>query len=79
MDREDKAKQLIIDYMNTFTSESGKRVRENLSLEGYEKDVTFVKDDALGSAFNEGKRYMILHINRMLARKPDIEKQTEAV
>lgn len=77
-EREEKRQQIIMDYKNTFTSEGGKRVLENLAFECYENSVTFIDKNALGSAFNEGKRYVILHIKRILAIK-DVERQKEAV
>jgi hypothetical protein len=77
MDREDKRKQLIMDFQSTFATESGKRVLENLSKECYENAVTFVRSDSYGSAFNEGKRYVMLHIRRILSLDPYKEKQAK--
>ena len=66
MTREELLQQLIMDFQSSFTSESGKRVLDNLSKECYENDLTYVRGDPNGSAFNEGKRYVILHIRRIL-------------
>jgi len=66
-----------MDFQNSFDTEGGKRVLENLSKEGLENDVTFVRGESDSTAFNEGKRYMILHIRRILAKKP-VERQEQA-
>ena len=77
MDREDKRKQLLIDYMTAFGTEGGKRVLDNLSKECYEHNVTFVRGESDSTAFNEGKRYVMLHIRRILAKDPHEKRQTE--
>jgi len=78
MDREDKQKQLIMDFLNTFTSEGGKRVLEGLSAFCYENKTTFCQESTHDSAFAEGARSVILYIREMLAKKPDEKKQEVA-
>ena len=65
------ARQMVLDYRGTFASDQGQRVLENLSCGSYEKISTFVRNDPTGSAFNEGRRMMILHIRRMLEADPN--------
>lgn len=67
-----------MDFHNAFDSEGGKRVLENLSKECLEDELTFVRGESDSAAFNEGKRYVILHIRKILAKKPHKEKQKDA-
>lgn len=67
-----------MDFHNAFNTEGGKRVIENLSKECLENDVTFVSGESDSTAYNEGKRYVILHIRRILAKKPHEERQEQA-
>ncbi len=69
---------MIMDFMNTFTSEGGKRVVERLSLFCNENDPTFVDQNATGTAYKEGQRSVILHIRKMLAKNPNVVKQEKA-
>ena len=78
MDRSDQQRQLIMDFQSTFTSEGGKRVLERLSVLCNENEPTYVDNNALGTAYKEGQRSIILHIGKMLAKNPNIVKQTEA-
>ena len=78
MTQEERLKQLIMDYKNCFLSESGKRVVENLSRECYENAVTFIRNEPDSTAFNEGKRYVLLHIKRILSKNPN-ETRPESV
>lgn len=75
----DKAKQLIRDFQGAFDAPEGKRVLENLSKECLETVSTFVLGNQHGTAFNEGKRYVILYIRGMLAKDPNIVRQTETI
>ncbi|KKL15803.1 hypothetical protein LCGC14_2501920 [marine sediment metagenome] len=79
MDRDDKAKQLIMDTQGTFGTPEGKRVLEKLSLECLEEVSTFVPNNQYGTAFNEGKRYVILYIRGILESDPNKVKQTETI
>ena len=66
-----------MDFHNSFDTEGGKRVLENISKECLENDLSFVRGESDSTAFNEGKRYVILHIRKILARKPE-KRQTQA-
>ena len=66
-----EVRQTILDFRGTFATEEGERVLKNLSGVCYENKVTFVDNDALGSAFNEGKRFAILHIRRLMEMDPN--------
>ncbi len=76
MDR-DTVKQLIRDFQGTFDTPEGKRVLGNLSEECFESQATFVASNQYGTAFHEGKRNVILYIRAMLAKDPNIVRQTE--
>ena len=67
-----------MDFQNTFTSEGGKRVLGRLSVLCNENEPTYVDNNALGTAYKEGQRSIILHIGKMLVKNPNIERQTEA-
>ena len=64
-------RQRILDYKGTFATEEGDRVLGNLSAVCLEEDLTYVLGDANASAFNEGKRYVILHIRRLIDADPN--------
>ena len=66
MTPEEQKKQLIRDYQFTFGSPDGLRVLEDLSLQCHEDTLCHVNGNPDGSAFEEGKRYVILHIRRLL-------------
>ncbi len=75
----DEAKQLIRDFQGTFDTPEGKRVLEKLSEECFENQPTFVVSNQYGTAFHEGKRNVILYIRAMLAKDPNIVRQTETI
>lgn len=75
----DEAKQLIRDYQGAFDTPEGKRVLENLSIECLECLSTFVPSSQFSTAFNEGKRYVILYIRGVLAKDPNVVRQTETI
>jgi hypothetical protein len=68
--KRDELIQLVKDYEYIFATEQGKRVLKDLSNQCYEHCVTFVPGSADGTAFNEGKRWVALHIRRMLETDP---------
>jgi len=70
MTPEEQKQQLVRDYHFVFGSPDGQRVLADLAVQGYEDILTYVPGDANGSAFNEGKRYMVLHIRRILKLEP---------
>jgi len=73
----DQFKQLVMDFRQTFDTAHGERVLASLSDIGFENKVTFVQNDPTGSAFNEGKRFVMLHIRRMMAVDPNIERKSD--
>lgn len=75
MDRDDKKKQLIHDYRETFGSESGKRVFEHLK-QCAKFNVAYLPKDNQGRTDiyemmrQNGKRAVITHIELMLTKDP---------
>jgi len=56
----------VIDlYKQTFNTDSGKKVLEDLKLRCFSKKTTFDKDTNV-SAFNEGQRQVVLHIESFI-------------
>ncbi len=84
MDRDDKSKQSMMDFQNTFGSEEGKRVLEslkdmakyNLAIVPYDNNSRI---DINAVMRNEGKRAVITHIEAMLGKDPYKEKQQKAI
>ena len=76
---DDEHQQMVMDYLNTFESEHGKRVLTHLKkLAKYNvahvpKDNTG-KIDPLAMARNEGQRSVIVHIEVMLAKDLNEER-----
>ena len=64
--REEIIRQRNMDFLNSFTSESGKRVLSYLSRYCLEHQQTFVEDSERKSSFNEGARSVILEIRHWL-------------
>ena len=62
-------KQLTIDYKQTFGSESGQRVLEDLKKRCIFNTTTHIKGDSHESAYLEGARSAVLFINNMLNKK----------
>lgn len=76
-DRDDKAKQLFMDYQGTFGTAEGKRVLEHLSKLCYEHEATLTSTFS-GTAYREGMRRVILYIRTQLAKNPYEKKQEKA-
>ena len=70
-------KELELAYKQTFGSETGEKVLEDLKKRCSFYSTTHVKNDSHESAFLEGTRSVILFINNMLNRKPTEEKINE--
>ena len=62
-------KQLTINYKQTFTSESGVKVLDDLKKRCSYETTSFVQGDSHDSAFREGQRSVVLFINNMLNKK----------
>ena len=59
-------KALAMAFMNTFESESGKRVLAHLSKFCHENSATFMLGDQNKTSYNEGQRSVILSIRRFM-------------
>lgn len=74
-DRDQEAKQLILDYKFVFSSEEGKRVladlkklaKLNLSIVPHDQQGRI---DPMAVMRNEGQRSVLVHIYRMLEKDP---------
>lgn len=60
--------QIIDLYKQTFNTDEGKKVLEDLRLRCFSKKSTFDKD-ANVAAFNEGQRQVVLHIEGFINYK----------
>ena len=67
-------RQLILDFKGTFATEEGQRVLDELSYECHENELTYIRNDPNATAFNEGKRFVILHIRSRMATDPNNKK-----
>jgi hypothetical protein len=73
----DPVKDIAEDMRTIFlNTEAGARVRAHLEVFCFKNDPTYVDGNSSGSAYNEGIRSVILHIDKMLARKPQTEPET---
>ena len=62
-------KQLVINYKQVFTSESGEKVLEDLKKRCSYHTTTHIKGDSHESAYLEGARSVVLFISNMLNKK----------
>tara|TARA_B100000963_G_C22415883_1_gene575421 strand:+ start:574 stop:825 length:252 start_codon:yes stop_codon:yes gene_type:complete len=67
--RQQEIEQLRDMYTQTFTSENGKKVLNDLANRCHAMSTTFVSGDANASAFEEGKRAVFLHIKNMINKE----------
>ena len=58
--------KLKLMYNDLFTSESGKQVLGDLEARCNWRSSSYVAGDANATAFEEGKRAVLLHIHNML-------------
>jgi len=70
--------QLIMDFQTTFSSDSGKRVLSQLSEVCFENKLTYVDGNPGKSAYNEGRRDVLLGIKSLLRANPHTKRQEEA-
>lgn len=56
-------------YKTTFGSESGQKVLRDLEARTNWRALSYVAGDANATAFEEGKRAVILHIHNMLTEE----------
>jgi len=78
VDREDRAKQLIVDMIGTFGTPEGKRTLDVISHFCSEHESTYVKGDTHDTAFQEGTRCVILYIREIMAKDPNRVRQEKA-
>ena len=62
----DQIAQLKVMYKDTFEDNAGKKVLKDLELRCNWRASSYVAGDANATAFEEGKRAVILHIYNML-------------
>jgi hypothetical protein len=62
----DQIAQLKLMYQDTFKDNAGKKVLEDLELRCNWRASSYVAGDANATAFEEGKRAVILHIYNMM-------------
>lgn len=62
----DQIAQLKVMYKDTFEDNAGKKVLGDLELRCNWRASSYVAGDANATAFEEGKRAVILHIYNML-------------
>ena len=62
----DQIDQLKVMYQDTFKDNAGKKVLEDLELRCNWRAASYVAGDANATAFEEGKRAVILHIYNMM-------------
>jgi len=65
----DEDKRLISAYHAFFTSPQGMLIMKDLSVRCFEHDSTIVFDNQYATAYNEGRRSILLGIKRMIAKK----------
>lgn len=61
-----QVEQIKLMYGDVFTSEAGKKVLEDLEARFNWRISSYVAGDANATAFEEGKRAVLLHIHNML-------------
>jgi hypothetical protein len=82
VDREEQKKQLIIDYKQTFNTETGKRVLNDLKRKTtlHRSSVRPEKPiDTNRLVYDEAQRSMILYIIQMLEKDPYEARQEKAI
>jgi hypothetical protein len=62
----EEEKSILYTFHRVFGNEDGQRILNWLSTECMEKQTTFVVESDRASAFNEGKRSLILRIRAIL-------------
>ena len=80
-----KHESLVIDYKTALGSINGEGVLKDLSQFCFEHKTTTacpcegLPIDSLQSAFNDGRRSVLLHIRKKLAKKLTEQKQETAI
>ncbi len=63
-------------YKQVFTTDSGKKVLQDLEARSNYRNTTYVQNDSNGTAFEEGKRTVYLHILNMLEEETNERNRT---
>lgn len=63
-------RELVVAYVQTFSTDSGKIVLGHLIRETFDK-LSYVQGDAYATAVNEGERRCVLRILRTLQKSKD--------
>ena len=63
-------------YRQVFTTDSGKKVLQDLEARCNYRNTTYVQNDSNGTAFEEGKRTVYLHILNMLEEETNERNRT---
>ena len=63
-------------YKQVFATESGKKVLKDLEARCNFRNTTFIQNDSIGTAFEEGKRTVYLHILNMLEEETNERNRT---
>ena len=84
MDRTEEYRQLLRDYRTAFNTEAGSRVLKDLTRLSSVGSTTIMYDvngqiDVNSVLLNEGRRSLMLDIQRKLNTDPDEKKQEGAV
>ena len=69
----DEQKKLAADYRAVFHGPEGERVLAHLATHCFEDRGTFIQDSFSKTAYNEGRRSILLGIRRMLKANPEQE------
>ena len=69
--KKEEVKQTILNYRATFATPQGEQVLADLVKYCHGDTLTYVDGNPNGSAFEEGKRFVLLHIQRLMAIDPN--------
>jgi len=69
--RKEALRKLITNYHAAFATNEAKRVLDHLSEFCHENELTFTSDNQYMTAYNEGKRSVILQIRRLIGADPN--------
>lgn len=79
-EQEARLERMRLDYRRTFGGEYGKRVLEDMMRRHFVFACTMVPGDAHETAFNEGRRCVVLDIMRQMAvSEADLLKLQEEI
>ena len=76
--KKELASHIDASYKRLFNSQDGRNVLFHLMRQCFYFDSTFVANDAIGTAYNEGMRNTLLNILRVIKMKPEtIDKMVD--